>query len=43
MGVHPDGSGTEWTLVEVVDVDEPHGLDYRYSQHIAKGVRKRID
>jgi len=43
VSVHPDGSGTEWTLVETVDIDQPHGLDYRYGQHIAKGVRKRIN
>ena len=41
--VHPDGTGTGWSNVEAVDVDQPHGLDYRYSQHIAKGVRKRIN
>lgn len=38
---HPDGSGTSWE--EDVDVDRPHGLDYRYSNHIAKAVRKRSD
>lgn len=43
MGVHPDGSGTEWTLIEAVDVDQPHGKDYLYGQHIAKGVRKRMN
>lgn len=43
MGVHPDGSGTGWSLVEAVDVDQPHGLDYRLSSHIAIGVRKRIN
>jgi len=43
MGVHPSGNGTEWTLVEAVDVDQPHGKDYLYSQHIAKGVRKRMN
>ena len=41
--VHPDGTGTGWSNVEAVDIDQPHGLDYRYSQHIAKGVRKRIN
>jgi hypothetical protein len=41
MGAHPDGTGTGWTGVESVDVDRPHGLDYRYSQHIAKALRKR--
>lgn len=43
MSVHPDGSGTGWTLVETVDIDQPHGKDYLWSQHIAKGVRKRIN
>jgi len=43
MSVHPDGSGSGWTNVETVDVNQPHGFDYRYSQHIAKGVRKRLD
>lgn len=42
MAVHPDGTGTGWTNVETVDVDQPHGKDYLYSQHIAKGVRKRM-
>lgn len=41
--VHPSGDGSGWSNVEAVDVDQPHGLDYRYSQHIAKGVRKRIN
>ncbi len=43
MGAHPDGSGTGWSLVEGVDVDQPHGLDYRFGTHIAIGVRKRIN
>lgn len=43
MGVHPDGSGTSWDDLEAVDVDQPHGLDYRYANHIAKAVRKRLD
>ena len=43
MSVHPDGSGTSWDDLEAVDVDQPHGLDYRYSQHLAKAVRKRLD
>jgi hypothetical protein len=41
--VHPDGTGTGWSNVEGVDVDQPHGKDYLYGQHIAKGVRKRIN
>lgn len=43
MSVHPTGTGTGWTNVETVDVDQPHGKDYLWSQHIAKGVRKRIN
>ncbi|MCJ7482678.1 MAG: hypothetical protein MUO31_06905 [Thermodesulfovibrionales bacterium] len=43
MSVHPDGSGTGWTNVEAVDVNQPHGKDYLYCQHIAKGVRKRMN
>jgi len=43
MAVHPDGTGTGWTNVETVDVDQPHGKDYLFSLHIAKGVRKRIN
>ena len=43
MSTHPDGSGTGWGLVETADIDQPHGLDYRWAQHIAKGVRKRMN
>ena len=43
MSVHPNGSGTGWTNVESVDVDQPHGKDYLYCQHIAKGIRKRMN
>jgi len=43
MGVHPDGSGTSWDDIEAIDVDQPHGLDYRSTQHLAKAVRKRLD
>ena len=43
MGVTPSGDGIEWTLVEAVDVDQPLGLSRLESQHIAKGVRKRIN
>ena len=43
MSVHPDGTGTGWTNVEAVDVNQPHGKDYLFGQHIAKGVRKRMN
>ena len=32
MAVQPSGNGAAW--VEDVDVDQPHGLDYRYENHI---------
>lgn len=41
MSVHPNGDGEAW--VEDVDVDQPHGLDYRYENHIAKAVRLRME
>jgi hypothetical protein len=41
FNAHPDGSGTDWE--EDVDVDRPHGLDYRYINHLAKAYRKRND
>ncbi len=41
MAVHPSGDGAAW--VENVDVDQPHGLDFRFTDHVAKGVRKRIE
>jgi len=41
MSVHPAGDGISWD--EDVDVDQPHGLDYRYINHVAKAVRKRIE
>ena len=41
MAAHPDGTGTSWD--EDVDVDRPHGLDYRYTNHVAKAVRKRME
>jgi hypothetical protein len=41
FNAHPDGSGTDWE--EDVDVDRPHGLDYRAWNHLAKAFRKRID
>lgn len=40
---HPDGAGTSWTLSEGIDVDQPHGLDFRALCHLAKAVRKRND
>jgi len=43
VSVHPDGTGTGWTNVETVDIDQPHGKDYLFGQHIAKGVRKRMN
>ena len=43
MSIHPSGNGTGWTNVEAVDVDQPHGKDYLYSQHVAKGIRKRMN
>ncbi len=41
MSVHPNGDGEAW--VEDVDVDQPHGLDYRYENHIAKAMRLRTE
>lgn len=43
MGVHPSGDGAAWDALEDVDIDQPHGKDYLYSQHIAKAVRKRLE
>ena len=43
MSIHPNGDGSGWTNVETVDVNQPHGKDYLYSQHIAIGVRKRMN
>lgn len=43
MSVHPSGDGAAWDSLEAVDVDQPHGKDYLYSQHLAKAVRKRND
>ena len=42
MSVTPDGTGTGWSAVEAVDVDQPVGLAYRHANHIAIGVRKRL-
>lgn len=39
--VHPDGTGSSWD--ENLDVDQPHGLDYRSNQDFRKGIRKRIE
>ena len=39
MAVHPAGDGVAWTTD--VDVDQPHGLDYRYTNHVAIGVASR--
>ena len=41
MSVHPLGDGATWD--EDVDVNQPHGLDYRYTNHVAKGVRLRME
>jgi hypothetical protein len=42
MSVHPSGDGAAWDSIESLDVDQPHGLDYRTFNHISKAVRKRI-
>ncbi len=42
MGVHASGDGAAWGVLEDLDVDQPHGLDYRESVHTAKAVRKRL-
>lgn len=45
MGAHTSASdaGASWDALEAVDVDQPHGKDYVYSQNIAKGTRKRLN
>lgn len=43
MAVHSDGLGVTWGDIENLDVDQPHGLDYRQLNHIAKAVRKRLN
>ncbi len=43
MGIHASGDGAAWDSLENLDVDQPHGLDYRESVHLAKAVRKRLD
>lgn len=40
MSSHPDGTGSSWT--ENIDVDQPHGLDYRALNDLRIGVRKRL-
>lgn len=40
MAVHPAGDGAAWE--SDVDVDQPHGLDYRYINHVAKAVANRL-
>jgi hypothetical protein len=42
MGAHPSGDGVAWDSLEAIDVDQPHGLDYRSQQHMAIAVRKRM-
>ena len=42
MGTHASGDGAAWDNLEALDVDQPHGLDYRESVHMAKAVRKRL-
>ena len=43
MGVIPDGLGSTWSLIENVDIDQGHGLDYRATKHVAVGLRKRLE
>lgn len=43
MSVHSDGLGSGWDIVETLDVDQPHGLDYRQLNHLAIALRKRIN
>lgn len=40
MTVHSAGTGTGWN--ETLDVDQPHGLDYRELNDFRIGVRKRL-
>lgn len=42
MGVHAAGDGIAWDSLEALDVDQPHGLDYRESVHMAKAIRLRL-
>jgi len=41
MTAHSSGDGASWN--ETVDVDQPHGLDYREVNDVRIGVRKRLD
>ena len=41
MTAHSDGLGKSWN--EAVDVDQPHGLDYREWNDIRIGTRKRME
>ena len=43
MGVHANGDGAAWDSLEALDANQPHGLDYRESVHMAKAVRKRLE
>lgn len=43
MTAHGDGLGTTWDVMETLDTDQPHGLDYRQLNHLAKAVRKRVN
>jgi hypothetical protein len=43
MTVHASGDGVAWDSLETLDVDKPHGLDYRQLDHLAIAVRKRIN
>jgi len=43
VGVHASGDGAAWASLEALDADQPHGLDYRESVHMAKAIRKRLD
>lgn len=40
--VHNSNQGATWSNLESLDVNQPHGLDYRQENAIAAGVRKRI-
>jgi hypothetical protein len=41
MTAHSDGQGSSWN--ETLDVDQPHGLDYREWNDIRIGTRKRLE
>lgn len=40
MSVHSDGLGSSWN--ETLDIDQPHGLDYREWNDVRVGTRKRM-